>query len=838
MKFTPSAPMTFSTGGRLTAILLVLLALWNPSLPLKKAPLDCIILLDESTSMAQEFINAGWRKAVQATADLSADSHFSLIRFGADSAIEIDTVTTKQLQAIFGKQPSPPRTIAINPNLTDIEQSLRRAFLQLNQEENSLILLISDGVETSGTLSKVLPLISEFPTKFYWLRPPRPSSMSRPRILSLAVPNRTLSGQAPPITFELQGDSGLQAMITADLDGSPFFNKKIRFSDTSSLSVTAQLPTLAPGIHLLSTRIRWGEEPDSFSTSRHAVIQTLGPARVLYIGRKPTTSPVVGDLKRGGWPVHALDPAHFRAGLLESTDTIIIDDLPVESLPENAWQQIREAVTRQGKGLLLLGGPHAFGGGGYRGSTLEELLPLISESRIPLPRAAVMFLLDKSGSMGRDAVPAGRSRMTIARQAVQEAVKLLQPEDETGLIVFDTTPTTLLPLATHPDLPEWIDRKFRLQPHGGTRLLPALETAVQSLGKAESKQRIILLISDGYIEKKKDLAPVASLLKEQGIDLVALILGESPDMSPLEQLTRINAGRLLPISEVIQLPSLVHEELLKRRTAIRLGETLPEVKERADFLFGASLPWPPLDGYAVTRAKPDAHIHLVSRDGDPLLASHFAGLGKVVALPAGLDQWAPRWQRWNQWGRLLGGLVEWTSGNRNDKELAVNWRITTAGVKLTIDALEGQPPGWNTSESFDLVIQDPGGRATSLKARLMAPGRFHALFSPQVAGLYHLFINRNGQHHHSGFFYQPVYEQEALDKHPEALESAVTKGIVIPWDPGTPLKAGNGQWKQAGSRFILLLLALFTYLSTLVMEREFLTAPRCLKKITEWKNKS
>ena len=36
--------------------------------------------------------------------------------------------------------------------------------------------------------------------------------------------------------------------------------------------------------------------------------------------------------------------------------------------------------------------------------------------------------------------------------------------------------------------------------------------------------------------------------------------------------------------------------------------------------------------------------------------------GWVLALPAGLGDWAPDWPGWSHWGAFLGGLVDWAAG--------------------------------------------------------------------------------------------------------------------------------------------------------------------------------
>lgn len=56
-------------------------------------------------------------------------------------------------------------------------------------------------------------------------------------------------------------------------------------------------------------------------------------------------------------------------------DVLILDDVDVQGLSEPSWQAIAERV-RRGMGLIMLGGYHSFGPGGFRDSPLADVLPI------------------------------------------------------------------------------------------------------------------------------------------------------------------------------------------------------------------------------------------------------------------------------------------------------------------------------------------------------------------------------------------------------------------------------------------------------------------------------
>jgi hypothetical protein len=56
-------------------------------------------------------------------------------------------------------------------------------------------------------------------------------------------------------------------------------------------------------------------------------------------------------------------------------DVVILDDVDVQGLNDASWQAIAERV-RKGMGLIMVGGYHSYGPGGFRESPLADILPI------------------------------------------------------------------------------------------------------------------------------------------------------------------------------------------------------------------------------------------------------------------------------------------------------------------------------------------------------------------------------------------------------------------------------------------------------------------------------
>ena len=158
---------------------------------------------------------------------------------------------------------------------------------------------------------------------------------------------------------------------------------------------------------------------------------------------------------------------------------------------------IGEAVRRDAMGLLALGGPQSFGLGGYRGSALESLLPVVSEPPADEPPAAVMFVVDISGSMAQSASVSDKLR--AANAAVLHAAAALRPEDRVGLIAFDVEARQLLGVERRDDHARAIRQAWPTTASGGTSLIPALELAQTALAAETAERKLLILVTDGML---------------------------------------------------------------------------------------------------------------------------------------------------------------------------------------------------------------------------------------------------------------------------------------------------------------------------------------------------
>ena len=163
--------------GRMGVALLLGLAIWNPGWHSTFSPINTIIVLDESQSMGDNTPDSAWQVSAANIATLPPGSRYSLIRFGADAVLESASRPNTELAG----QPDRPHRANLDTTATNIEAALRLAAQQLEGKTEGLMILITDGGETSGDSTALLSRFQEMGLPAPYLLAPGCHECFRPR---------------------------------------------------------------------------------------------------------------------------------------------------------------------------------------------------------------------------------------------------------------------------------------------------------------------------------------------------------------------------------------------------------------------------------------------------------------------------------------------------------------------------------------------------------------------------------------------------------------------------------------------------------------------------------
>lgn len=784
---------------------LLALALVNPAIPWRRPPTDVVVLLDDSLSMDRTFADNAWKDVAAAISQAPAGSRFALVRFAAGTALETPLTRSINIPS------APPRSQPLDRSATHIEAALDFGLRRLEPGRAAAIVLISDGAETRGDTHSVLRLAQAAAVPVYGVKP-APARTADAWIAAVDLPDRTRLGQRLPVTMTLASSFTASAALRLQVNGEVQTEAEVMLPAGANVPVTLWLEPMATGPNRVDMVLEVPGDAVAENNRRSALVNVEGLASVIYLTVDPVSPPAATSLQRGGWSVRAAPPSRFLQQPWQDSAVIILDNIAVGDMPEQAWQALSQAVRHLGAGLIVLGGPRAFGAGGYRHSTLEALLPVTAEALQPQPSAAVLFVVDKSGSMDRGHNNKGVSRLALARQAVVETTRSLRAGDRVGLLAFDGQPRLLAPLGFYEDPARTLEQAGQIPATGGTRLRPALLEGLTQLAAVSTEQRLLALVTDGFVEGE-DFSDIADRIAAEGITVIALAVGDSPDLNVLRLLTRNHDGVLLPVHDITHLPRLLRQAVEQRRAAMETG-AIP-VRQTRSLPWEPAGDWPSLTGYMVTKDRPDAMVYLRSEQGDPLLAVGQAGAGRVLALPGGLGSWAEAWRHWPDWGRFLGGVVEWVNHYSGDPFLEGRVQDRPEEISVVIDALASDGDWAETSEAL-VTLSDPAGRLLEIPAPMIAPGRYRVTAPVPLLGQYRATVRLGDHSLQRALWHNPADEFTPASS---AWEAWLQAGLLRPWSDQGLVEYSTGR-QQTGLRTLFLVLAAIGYLALVLTERQ------------------
>ena len=385
---------------------------------------------------------------------------------------------------------------------------------------------------------------------------------------------------------------------------------------------------------------------------------TVGLApRVLLVDSRPAAAAHLADALRREHvevTVSAAEEMPSRAEDLGRYDVVILSNVPAAALPAERMESIRRYVADSGGGLIAIGGEQSFTPGGYRGTPLEDILPVRSEARKDKakPALAMVLVLDCSGSME------GKS-ITLAKQAARRAIAMLGPRDEIGVIAFEDNNWWVSPLHVCNDKEQVVRRLDTIVAGGETDMVPPLEKAYLALRESPAELKHIIALTDG-VSAPGDFDHLAKQIAAAGITLSTVAIGEEATGPLLKDIAATANGHCYYCDDVARVPQIFElETSMAGKVGITEEPFFPKVVKASAMLAGLDLAHAPtLLGYVETQAKPDSRLLLATKGGDPLLVVGRSGRGCVMAFTSDIQsRWAAAWLRWPEFGRFWAQLV-------------------------------------------------------------------------------------------------------------------------------------------------------------------------------------
>ena len=774
------------------------------------------------TTAAHDFLLRG-------TQSLQDDDRLAIVAFDAQASVVVPPSPIGALtDASFDRPPV---------DGTNIAAALTRAQSLIASDSKGRIVLISDGVSTTGSLDQLILTapIDVVPIEYQVTR--------EVLIQSVEIPARVAKNSMMPVRITLRSTGPANGSLKLIVDGQTINLTPDSPQGGLPLALSGGVEPISISVPIGSGRVHrvraiWEPQRNTDGTpiadtnllNNESTALTLasdhGRAMIVTTNQTTEAAALISTLTAADWTIDTITPAEVPTNLLglEPYDLIILINTPRDALMPGIESALDTYVRTLGGGLFFIGGYEALGAGGWNATLMNpddpehgiiaNLLPVDLEipDDVVTTHAAVVLVLDSSGSMQRPVMGSSRSQQSVANNSAASAIEVLDPTDMVGVVSFANSPRLVVPITKNDD-PERIQRRIRsITSGGGTNLAPALGMAGEQLLSIESKTKHIVVLSDGESQNPEGLPALAQKLGDQGIKISTITIGDEADETTMRLIASNSGGVYYRVVNPSVLPRIFLKAVrVLRRPMVREGVVSPIVVDPSSPMLtdSQSLALPNFTGLVLTEFKSDdprVMVPIVSDQGEPILAGHQIELGRVGVFTSDVSSWSRDWTQTDSFDRFWTHLAQW-AGRAKDPglgELSIDQSTNTDGLTINYTAIDdaGVPIDGLSVESK--IFTD--GSTQSINLIQIGPGQYSAKINSIPSGD-HVIVatptpqRRNGQP--IGPTIRPTIgavhiddqtEFDTLKSNREALESIATRsgGRVLSLTESTDLFTRDG----------------------------------------------
>jgi hypothetical protein len=704
----------------LRAVLLVLavVALTEPVIQHQQNSLDLYVLLDRSDS-TEGLIDKGlpeWQRLLES----SKPSRRDTLRF-INYAGEV---------AELGADGS---SFTGSRKLTKTGLALQSIAAQTDEKRPSRALLFTDGYSTEPLHEAAAQMQARGISLDFRLI--REETENDARIARIGFPERVQVGEPFLISITVRGARDATFPLVLRRNGQTLTESSVTLTNgLATVEFTDRIPR--GGGFEYQAEIRPDNDAHPGNNRATRWIEITGGPRIVLATRYQD-DPAAKALEALDFTVETVtDPSKLKPGLIAGARAVILNNVPAHEVPTDFMKSLDFFVREQGGGLLMAGGEHSFGSGGYFQSPIDALLPVSMELKSEHRKLAVALaiVMDRSGSMSVG-IAGGKTKMDLANAGAVNAIELLGPMDQVAVFAVDSEPTTVVPLTRigkkQAELGERV-RKIK-SAGGGIFVYNGLKAGWDELKKSPAGTRHLILFSDAQDSEEpgayKDLI---QKMTDEGATISVIGLGTDKDVDSalLEDIAKRGNGRIFFSNEPMDIPKIFAQETVTiARSAFIEDPVAAQPTGRWSEISPKPTEWfKQVDGYNLSYAREDATVSLVSTDEylAPLVAHARRGLGRsaAVSFPLG-GEFSESARTWPGYGDFLQTMGRFLMGENTPPGIALRHRLD--GTRLTLDLLY-DPETWSQKLSAAppkvRIRDDSGGPVMDLAWRRIAPGHF------------------------------------------------------------------------------------------------------------------
>ncbi|WP_202617385.1 VWA domain-containing protein [Roseimaritima sediminicola] len=705
--------------------------------------------------------------------DVARNDRAGIIVFGREATIEIppfddDIPQLGRLESYIGRR-----------DATSLESALVLAQASMSDDTSRRLVIVTDGNENLGNAQKlaarladsgigidVVPVVLQSRAEVLVEKIDLPSDIRKgqPFEARVVVNSYTDEADAAPVSGRLQvtridseAGTGAQEELLLDFPTTLAPGKSV-------FPLEHQIDRPAP----YTFRARFvpdDEQDDGLKENNEASAYTYirGQGRVLMIedfSRRGEYDLMAERLRAANIEVviRPSDQLFGSLAELQAYDAVILAGVPrvsgsaddtIVTFDDDKVEMLVRNTQQLGCGLLMIGGPEAFGAGGWSGTKLEEAMPVdfqVKNKKVEAVGALAMIMHACEMAQGN------YWQKVIAQSAIEQ----LGPADEVGVLYWNMTGDSwlwggrkgLLPVG--PNKQAMMAAVRRMAPGDMPAFDNGMRMAATSLARSNASMKHCIIISDGDPSPPSPATIRAFTDNKITVTTVTVAGHGSVESQRMRSIANQTGGKYYEVRNAKALPKIFQREA--RRVARPLvhdipGGASPEVVYAHPALQGIDSLLPPITGLVLTQTKDSPLSQVLVRSPSPsepenatVLAVWNYGLGRTAVLTTDTGaRWAQAWTDWGDYDKFYSQLVRWLmrpTGDTGKFDLAT--QVRNGQVQVVVSALDKEDAFLNFLDMNASAV-GPDLNDIPLTMKQTAPGRYVGTFPADQAGSY--FVN-------------------------------------------------------------------------------------------------
>ncbi|MFN3651717.1 MAG: glutamine amidotransferase [Armatimonadota bacterium] len=715
----------WSLGLRIAILTCAVLALAGLQVRQPTRKLAVLFVLDQSDSIPP----AQKRQAVElvnrAASKMKSDDLGGVLVFGGDAYVERETgpaLTLKQVHSVTSR------------DYTNVAGAIRLALAAFPDDAQRRLVLVSDGNENLGSAVQeaaaaasaevqidVVPVTYEYPRE----------------VLLEKMVNPSEAKVGEPFEVRLIARSTVKTSSTINLlrNGELIARQRVDLLPGPNV-VTFKQALEESRFHTYEAVIETGNDELAENNRALGFVLVKGKPKVLIVESNPADARyLAASLQGQQLEVDIREPGRLPATLAEfqTYDSIVLSNVGAYQLTPDQMKAIRSSVRDLGTGLVMIGGENSYGPGAYKGTPIEEALPVDMDVRKHkvMPVGAVAMVLHTCE------FPDGNR---WAAETAASVVDVLGERDKVGVLLYGMSGEQWgLPMQPAANKERIKAQIYNLDPGDAPDFHSLMDLGHKGLmtDASEAAVKHMIIISDG-----DPSPPTPELLNKIRKDKITVstvaVFPHGGGTGTLENIAAVGKGQFYNVRRPEEIPRIFLKEAQRVLKPAIIEETFsPNVLRDSQLLSGIQ-GVPPLMGYVATTAKeaPSVEVAMTSKRDDPILASWRFGLGKSVAFMSDAkNRWAAPWvSAGTTFSRFWAQTIRWTVRSTARANLDANVEIAERKGRVVIDVVD---PQGNFINMLDIRGSVAGDNVSpSLRIDQTAPGRYEGTFEAPEKGQY------------------------------------------------------------------------------------------------------